>query len=60
MAEDDIVDVPSSGRRPEAMRALLAEPKEQSVSPTAVRYDPDSRRRAQVFTSLLPPECLER
>jgi len=28
VAEDDIVDVPSSGRRPEAMRALLAEPKE--------------------------------
>src|SRR6266545_3716429 len=47
-----MVDVSSRGRRPEAMGALLAEPKEQSVSPTAVRYDPDSRRRAQVFTSI--------
>lgn len=47
-----MVDVSSRGRRPEAMGALLAEPKEQSVSPIAVRYDPDSRRRAQVFTSI--------
>ena len=28
VAEDDIADVSSRARRPEAMRALLAEPKE--------------------------------